>query len=342
MAKAKKLPSGSWRVLVYAGKENGKKKYKSFTAPTKKEAEFQAAQYAMERKERENGAMTVKEAYERYISSKENVLSPATVREYRRCAKKDLQSLMKYHLDDLTPELIQSAINEEAATHSPKSIRNMHGLLSAVLGMFAPDLAVRTRLPQKKQREYTIPTEQEFLKLLEVTKGTAMEIPILLAATGSLRRSEICAITSDDVKENGVTVNKAMVKDKNMEWKIKPPKTRAGYRFCPLPPQVIALLKTKQGRICPVTPDTITKEMINLRKKHNLPYFRFHDLRHYYASVCKAIGIPKKDIMLAGGWETESVLDNIYSHALPDKITENQTRIAEHFASQIQHEIQHE
>lgn len=340
MAKAKKLPSGNWRVLVYAGRENGKPKYKSFTAPTKKEAEYMAAEFTMSKKEKSD-SITVKEAYERYISSKENVLSPSTIREYRRCAKKDLQSLMDYKLEDLTHEIIQSAINEEAASHSPKSIRNMHGLLSAVLGMFAPEMAIRTRLPQKKQRDYTIPTEQEFLKLLEVSKGTAMEIPILLAATGSLRRSEICALISDDVKENGVTVNKAMVKDKNMQWQIKPPKTKAGYRFCPLPPQVVSLLKTKQGRICPVNPDTITKEMINLRNKYNLPYFRFHDLRHYYASVCKAIGIPKKDIMLAGGWETESVLDNIYSHALPDKITENQQKIANHFSNQIQHEIQH-
>ena len=46
MAKAKKLPSGSWRVLLYVGTdENGKKKRKSITADTKKEAELLAAQY---------------------------------------------------------------------------------------------------------------------------------------------------------------------------------------------------------------------------------------------------------------------------------------------------------
>ena len=40
MATAKKLPSGSYRVRVYVGASaNGKKKYKSITAPTKKEAE---------------------------------------------------------------------------------------------------------------------------------------------------------------------------------------------------------------------------------------------------------------------------------------------------------------
>ena len=46
MANAKKLPSGSWRVRVYDGKDqNGKDVYKSFTAPTKKQAEYLAAEY---------------------------------------------------------------------------------------------------------------------------------------------------------------------------------------------------------------------------------------------------------------------------------------------------------
>lgn len=46
MAKAKKLPSGSWRAQVFVGlDENGKQIRKSFTAPTKKEAEFLAAEF---------------------------------------------------------------------------------------------------------------------------------------------------------------------------------------------------------------------------------------------------------------------------------------------------------
>ncbi|MCI9448986.1 MAG: hypothetical protein HFE30_01870 [Clostridiales bacterium] len=40
MAKAKKLPRGSWRVLVYTVTDaSGKRKYESFTAETKSEAE---------------------------------------------------------------------------------------------------------------------------------------------------------------------------------------------------------------------------------------------------------------------------------------------------------------
>ena len=52
MATAKVLPSGAYRVRVFAGKENGKSIYKSFTAPTKKEAEYLATQYLMEATEK--------------------------------------------------------------------------------------------------------------------------------------------------------------------------------------------------------------------------------------------------------------------------------------------------
>ncbi len=71
MATAKKLPSGHWRVNLFIGKElDGKRKYKSFTAETKKEAEFMAAQYNLERKENKAHKFTLHEAIERYIESK--------------------------------------------------------------------------------------------------------------------------------------------------------------------------------------------------------------------------------------------------------------------------------
>ena len=52
MATAKKLPSGSWRVQVLAGYDaSGKKIQKSFTDPTKREAEKMADEYKRYKKE---------------------------------------------------------------------------------------------------------------------------------------------------------------------------------------------------------------------------------------------------------------------------------------------------
>ena len=40
--------------------------------------------------------------------------------------------------------------------------------------------------------------------------------------------------------------------------------------------------------------------------------FRFHDFRHYSASIMHAIGIPDQYIMARGGWKTDTVLKAVY------------------------------
>lgn len=84
MAKAKKLPSGAWNVSVYSHSENGKRKYISFTRISKAEVELKAAEYRNTKHRRRYVDLTVAEAIDGYISSKDGVLSPSTIRGYRR------------------------------------------------------------------------------------------------------------------------------------------------------------------------------------------------------------------------------------------------------------------
>lgn len=330
MAKAKKLPSGSWRVLVYVGIDDEKKRqYHSVTASTKKEAEFLAAEYALKRKDKRESSITVKEAIERYTESKKNVLSPSTYREYRNAINRDLQELHDVKLSDLTQEQIQIAINNAALSHSPKTVKNMHGLLSSALKMFAPELRLTTTLPRTEKKKLYIPSDKDIQKLLSYVRGKPIELPILLAATGSLRRSEIAALTLDDVKDDGVVINKAMVLDVDHNWVVKPPKTQAGNRFCPLSPAVVA--KARKG-LPTMHPDAITHHFKRAVKNCGLPEFSFHKLRHYYASVLHSLQVPDKYIMKNGGWECESVLHNVYEHTLSDREEQESKKIVTHFS----------
>lgn len=331
MAKAKKLPSGSWNVLVFAGKDqSGKRRYESFTAPTKREAEFMAAEFVLKRKDRQAGNITVGDAIDRYIDSKENVLSPSTIREYRRLARNSLSGLRQLKLRDVTQELVQREINVESKAHSPKTVRNMHGLLSAALTMFLPELVLRTALPQKEKKVIYIPTDEDIKTLLKYVEGKALEVPVLLAATGSLRRSEISALTPEDISDTGVFINKAMVLDQNGKWVIKKPKTAAGYRFTPLAPPVIE--KVRAGLPC-IVPNSITSEFDRALKACGLPHFSFHKLRHYYASVLHSMGVPDKYIMRNGGWECESVLHSVYQHTMSDRIEAENAKVVDFFDS---------
>ena len=331
--KAKKLPSGRWRCRVYDGTDPaGKKIYKSFTADSKKEAELLAAQYAASRKSTVSKDRTLADAYARYIEIKKNTLSPATVREYSRAAKADFPELMPLRLSRLTQEAVQSAVNVMSANHSPKSVRNAHGLLSAVLSMFAPEIRLNTRLPQSRKSNLYVPTEQEVEKLVRSIRGTELEKAVLLAAFGSLRRSECSALMISDIEGDIIHVNKAIVLGADKQWTLKQPKSKAGYRDIKMPGFVIERLKpAPNGRIVNIMPVTITDYFADARRKFNLPHFRFHDLRHYQASILHAMGVPDKYIMERGGWSTDSTLKNIYQHTMSDKRKQVEDDIVQRF-----------
>ena len=252
MAKAKKLPSGSWRCLVYSHTEKvldkktgimkDKRIYESFTSTIpgpagKRDAELQAAKFAAD-KERKNTVqndMTFGEALDAYIKSREAVLSPKTIMEYRGIAKRNIKSLHEIKLRKLSQEDIQEAINHETLHHSPKTIRNIHGLISAVLGQYRPDIRLATVLPKKVRPDLYIPSDDEIQCLIQHVTGTDMELPILLAAFGPMRRGEISALTMDNISGNRVHVCQNMVLNEQRKWIIKQPKSYAGDRFIDYP-----------------------------------------------------------------------------------------------------------
>lgn len=362
MAKAKKLPSGNWRVLEYSHSEpkkdkngrllldeNGKvkmvRRYKSFTSPDRREAEFMAAEWRTRNERAANiKDITLIEAYARYISARQNVLSPSTVREYKRSARCDLQGLMPLKLKKITQELIQREIDREAATHSPKTIRNMHGLLASVLAAFLPNFRLTTRLPQKQIVTYVVPSDDDIKKVIAVAKGRTIEKAILLAAFGSLRRGEISPLLLDDLYDNGVSIDKAMVLDEHNNWVIKPPKTTAGYRNVDLPDVVMDILRQnipESGRVVDMAPSHITDQFSTLLSQAGVKHFRFHDLRHYQASILHALGVPDKYIMQRGGWSSDYTLKKVYRHAMEQQGKKFTKKANNYFGKILQHEMQH-
>lgn len=333
MAKAKKLPSGSWRVQASVT-INGRLVRKSFTHSDAKIAKSLAAQWQANQEElTKTENITLYQAYERYIEAKENVLSPSTIRNYKKLHKNSLQDIMQIKIEKLNTELIQRSINIYSVNHSPKSVRNCHGLLSAVLGMFRPNMTLHTSLPQKEKKQMYIPTDEDIQKLFKAAKNTNYYIPILLAAFGGMREGEICALTSDDISGNFITVNKSMVCDSNGKWLLKPPKTFSSNRNIELPDFVINALHGKTGKLVIYNPHSLSIGFNKLLKKNDIPHFRFHDLRHYYVSSLHALNVPDKYIMEQGGWSTNYTMQNVYNHTLKNKSSEFSKKISNHFES---------
>jgi len=343
MAKAKKLPSGNWRVQVFDYKDRaGQKHYKSFTGSTPNEAQFLALQW-LNKKEYTLTNVNVHEAVTRYIDSKRGVLSPSTIRGYEGMQRNYLSGKFgSVWLKDLNNTTIQLWISDLSIIHklSPKTIRNAHALLASALEMFAPDFRLKTTLPARMKPELYTPSDEDVKILLGHVEGKELELAILLAAFGPLRRGEICALTSDDIRDNIVTVNKSMVKGPDELWHVKQPKTYSSYREVEFPSFVIEKLKGIEGRIIKATPAQISNRFDRAIRYSGLPHFRFHDLRHYSASIMHAIGVPDQYILQRGGWGSDNVMKTVYRNVIDMESTKQNKKINKHF-EKVSHKVSH-
>lgn len=318
MATAKKH-GNRYQVLVFDGYylKDGvkKKKYKTISAKTKAEAEYQAAQYKRSNHS-DSSDFTVGSAIEYYLNAKQNSLSPTTIDTYRGIYKHSFKEIADIPLSKLKNIHIQACIDRLAKSNCPKTVKNKYGLFTAAIG-YCSDYHWKVTLPMVKEPDLVIPTDDDIKFILSKNHKQWLKIAIYLAAFAPMRRGEIAALEYSDIRDNEITVDKNMVKS-GKTWIIKTPKTKSSIRKIILPDFVINEIGQGEGRIVNVTPDAITQAWIDLRNECGKPDIRFHDLRHYAASILHAIGIPDEYIIQRGGWQTDRVMKSVYRGTLDD------------------------
>ena len=326
--KIEKLPSGTYRV-----RRTIQGKAVSVTFPYKPSPK--EASKALEDKwsGRDRLRMTFDQAAQEYIRGKKNTISPSTVRGYESIRKNLPDVVKNRQLEDLTAWDIQKYINDLSIDHTPKTVRNHHSFISAILGTFNPNLTLNTQLPQKSVKQPYLPSDSDIKRILEAVAGTEYEIPFRLACYG-LRRSEICALTPADLDGDVLTINKALVEDENKTWHIKTTKTTNSTRQIIIDSSLSALIRS-QNRIYDGTPGNLYKELQRVLKRLKIEKFPFHGFRHYYATTAHAIGMPDAVVMASGGWKTDAVMKRIYRHEKQDQVTEMQKKYAAQFHDNI-------
>lgn len=330
MATATKLKSGNWRCKVYSHKdENGKKVYLSFTAPTKQQAEAKASKWAANKHRSSSAGMPLSECIDRYITAKTDTLSASTIRGYRGIQRRYLQDCYK-DINKLTNEDVQYMINDWMEDLSPKTIKNIYGLMSAAIAFFSKDIEFNVTLPKITKKTRKAPSNEQVRQLYEAATPNLKKC-ILLAAFGSMRRSECCGLKYKDLNcnENGeyeedtIYIHAARVQDENDQWIYQPwTKNEGSTRDVSLPHEVIELLGTgdPDDYVISYTPGSLTRMFIKLRDKLNID-IRYHDLRHYFATLGNLIGISDTVIADMGGWRHDSpILKNLYQGADNDTL----------------------
>jgi len=316
--KITKLPSGTYRTVVYLGKdENGKKKFKSLTHADKKTLQAMAASYVDLHRNVSN-AKSFGVTAQAYIDARSAILSPSTIRGYKsmlKALKADFGQFCASTIDELQVQPVIDALARAGKT--PKTIRNYSGFISAVLayaGVQPPDV----KLPAKVKADYYIPDKRTMQALLRDLEGHRLEIPVNLAIMG-LRRGEICALEPSDLDGTLLHVHRAKVYTADMEIVTKAPKTYESDRYIEIPQKLADAIRA-QGFVTDYTPGALSEAWAKFLKVNGYKHFRFHDCRHFFVSYChNFLGLTDAQILKLGGWATSHVMRSHYLHSMDDK-----------------------
>lgn len=280
-----------------------------------------------------------KDAMLNMVELKKAIISPSTYRTYTQyCTHNYFDSIKNTPVTALTDKQVQKMINEWVYDSlSEKTIQNLHSFFMSVVKSIDKKIVFDVKIPQKYKSDIYIPTNEEISMLLKESTGTPLELPIMLAAFMGLRRSEIVALTWTDVdlENKKLTISQATVLDVENKPATKKPKSVSGQRTIDIPSAVAdALLRHKKDdeiQVVPLTGAAIYKRFKRLQEKLGMNKFRFHDLRHYNASIMLALGIPDKDAMERIGHASNAILRNVYQHTMKKKQSEFSTQLDEFF-----------
>lgn len=342
-AKKGKLKSGRYRHQIAYYDDEGRRRVKSFVADTPDEAMMAALRWKAENNNSERVfRITVYEAVQKYIDIKRHVLSPSTLYGYDKILRVHFgdSSIGQLRIDKLTGTIIQIWVSTLAQSFSPKTVRNIYMLFKAAVEMFM-EYKFKITLPGNIKPEYHCPNDDDIRKLLffirdKYGEDSDLEIAVCLAAFGTLRRSECCGLTTDDISGDTVKVCRAVVPGEFGEWVTKTTKTRSSTRSVVLPDFVIRMLKTRKGKIISYNPDQITTYFGRCVRECGIEHIRFHDLRHYSASIMHAIGVPDQYIMDRGGWASDHVMKSVYRNVIDIEKARQTAKINNYFVEHFQ------
>lgn len=188
-------------------------------------------------------------------------------------------------------------------------------------------------------------TAERLKQLMELSRpNKELHLAIILSAFGSLRRSEICGLSYEDIYRdfNAVYVHSAVVKDRDNNWIHKKyTKNKQSTRQVIYSKEVIDLIGQGTGRIFTRTPDYFTSSFCNLRDRLGLKC-RFHDLRHYTISTMHAIGIPDQYIQQRSGHKTDKTMKEVYRNPLKSQSNVFVAKINNYFSENFKDELKPE
>lgn len=189
---------------------------------------------------------------------------------------------------------------------------------------------------EQKQAELEVLSLAHQKKIMQYTKDnlTFRNLGVYICLSTGIRIGEICALRWDDINLATETINiKRTIeriyiiegRKKHTKLVIDTPKTKHSYREIPISNELVKLLRPLK-RIMngdyyilsnerqPIEPRTYRNYYKQLLKQLNIPYIKFHGLRHSFATRCIESQCDYKTVSVILGHSNISTTLNLYVH----------------------------
>ena len=246
----------------------------------------------------------------------------------------------------LTPKDIQQYYTQVQRDNSLSSntMRRHHDLLSSALRSAVRQDVIpaspmeRVEPPRVRTTESYFYNNQELKLLYQKIEGNILELAVKLAGSLGMRREEICGLKWENVDLHRHLV---LIREARTAYGAtivqKETKNRSSVRTLYLPDEVYLLLEQEQARQqqercvqspaynptdhvildakgVPYSPNALSLAFTRFVRKNHLPRLTLHGLRHTFATIASAQGVPLFDIGKAMGHSTPATTGRIYTH----------------------------
>jgi integrase len=291
---------------------------------------------------------------------------PTTLSRYRQSIERHLvphlggirlQALTVEDLDRCYATLVRQG-GAGGRPLAPKTVRNAHGVLRTALrdavqrGYLARNVAEHARLPRVERREMVTWTAGQLRTFLDHVAEDRLTAMWTLYATTGMRRGEVLGLRWHDIDlEVGQLTVRHVLTVVEGRPVVTEPKTAKGRRTIALDGSTVAALRRHRVRQLeervaadvawhdggyvftwqdgrPLHPQMPTKWIRELAAAAGLPPLTVHGLRHTWASLALAAGVPAKVVSERLGHANISITMDVYTHALPAMDREAADRVA--------------
>ncbi len=302
---------------------------------------------------RDQAALRSVEAFlNSWMEATRNRLASRTAERYASIVKLHIVPVIgSVKLSRLTPEHVRKIYTAgKDKGLSNQTCLHVHRALHTALQygvreerILSENVAGRVKAPAVERREPAPVSREQIRFLMAAARGTPLEVPIAVAAVTGLRRGELLALRWQhvDLDKGSLFVAASLEHSRAASGRIrfKEPKSKTSRRVIPLAPECVMLLRSHKAQQeeekgfagdafvdndlvfpnpdgSPWPPDTLTTQFSKLAKSVGMRGFRFHDLRHAFASLTLGDGVSIKEVQTLLGHSSPVVTLSVYARSI--------------------------